>query len=69
MRSRRGHLVDEQAVHAEPLRLRDVREDIEDWSAERPPELCDVQTERERASSELDRPVYRCLFVATGEGA
>ena len=52
---------------AEPTRLRDARDDIDDWGVERPDGLHGTQTERERASAELERPVYRCLFVATGE--
>ena len=48
---------------AEPLRLRDARDDLDDWGVERPAFLQDVQTERERASAALERPVYRCLFV------
>lgn len=48
---------------AEPLRLRDARDDLDDWGVERPAFLQDVQTERERASAALERPVYQCLFV------
>lgn len=57
----------EQVRLAEPVRLRDSRDDLDDWDVARPEGLCGVQTERERASAELERPVYRCLFVATGE--
>ena len=42
--------------------LRDVREDVDDWTAPKPEELLSVSTERERASEELDRPVYRACF-------
>ena len=56
----------ETVREAEPQRLRDVCDDVDDWSVERPDGLRGVQTERERASAELERPVYRCLFVATG---
>ena len=51
----------------EPIRLRDAREAMSDWGVEKPDGLLGVQTERERASEELGRAVYRCLFVATGE--
>ena len=47
---------------AEPVRLRDARDDLHDWSVERPEALRGVTTERERASAALERPVYRCLF-------
>jgi len=47
----------------EPVRLRDVTEDIAAWDPERPALLRDVTTERERASANLERPVYRCLFI------
>ena len=51
---------------AAPMRLRDSRDDLDDWSAVRPEGLRGVQTERERASAALERQVYRCLFVRTG---
>lgn len=47
----------------EPERLIDQRADPEDWTAEKPPGLLGVETERERASAALERPVYKCLFV------
>lgn len=52
-----------QTVRAtEPERLLDARVDIDDWGADKPSGLLGVETERERASAELGRPVYRCLF-------
>jgi hypothetical protein len=58
-----------QVRETEPTRLRDVADDLDDWSAARPDALRGVQTERERASAALERPVYRCLFFATGADA
>lgn len=59
----------ETVRETEPTRLRDVADDLDDWSAARPDALRGVQTERERASAALERPVYRCLFFATGADA
>ena len=50
----------------EPDRLQDAVEDFDDWTVEKPSLLANVATERERSSAELNRPVYRCLFRATG---
>ena len=47
----------------EPERLVDARGDLADWSVAKPAVLLDVATERERASAELERPIYRCLFT------
>ena len=47
----------------EPMRFRDARSDIDDWTAEKPDLLKGVATERERSCAELERPVYRCLFT------
>ena len=52
----------ETVRETEPTRLRDAIADIDDWSVAKPDELCGVETERERASTELERPVYKCLF-------
>ena len=46
----------------EPERLRDCLEDFENWDAPKPEGLLGVETERERASAALDRPVYKTLF-------
>ena len=50
----------------EPLRLIDQRDEIDDWTADKPPGLLGVETERERASAALERPVHKCLFVKQG---
>ena len=52
---------------AEPTRLIDARDDLDDWGVDRPEDLAGVQTERERASAALQRPVYRALFVRAAE--
>ena len=50
-------------------RFRDARADFDDWTVEKPTLLEGVATERERSSAALGRPVYRCLFTATGESS
>eukprot|EP00310_Coccolithus_braarudii_P011578 CAMPEP_0183380410 /NCGR_PEP_ID=MMETSP0164_2-20130417/125918_1 /TAXON_ID=221442 /ORGANISM="Coccolithus pelagicus ssp braarudi, Strain PLY182g" /LENGTH=260 /DNA_ID=CAMNT_0025558007 /DNA_START=14 /DNA_END=796 /DNA_ORIENTATION=+ len=54
-------------AETEPHRLVDHISDQTDWSVSKPAELSTVPTERERASEELDRPVYRCLFTRTSQ--
>ena len=49
-------------VRATSTALVDAVDDVDDWSVRKPAELADVTTERERASADLGRPVYRALF-------
>lgn len=52
-------------VTATATSLVDQRDETR-WDA-RPRELAGIDTERERSSRELGRPVYRCLFVKRAE--